>query len=487
MITISNSNHWLQEQTQKLGDKTAILFKGKSITYSKLLEESYNYANYLISAGIKNGDRIAVLIGHSPEFVFIINALWLIGAIPLLLNSRNSTENIEQQLAFVNPGSLIVDESTMQKFSLLKFRSILKIEDINNSGFSDSLLNSSSFILQNTSLLLFTSGSAGKPKCVVHTFESLYQSVLLTDSISKLNSEDKWLASLPLYHIGGFMIFIRSILSGSTLIFPDSVDHKGIANALRKYQPTHFSLVSTTLKQLINDNLKPNPELKAVFLGGGPLEKKLCSDTIINGFPIIKVYGSTETCSMITALSLEDFKNKPDSSGKPLGENEIRIADGKNQFIGTFRSGEIVVKSKSLFKEYYDNPEETNNKKRDGYFFTGDFGSIDDDGYLFVESRREDIVITGGENVSTREVVQFLIQLPAVKDAYVFSEADEIWGQIICAAIVADLEVSQIELQNQLRNMMPHFKIPKKIYFVERIPRNEMGKVTSETLKELLN
>lgn len=487
MITISNSTHWLLEQAQKLGGNTALSFNDRSITYSKLLGETFNYANYFVSAGIKSGDKIAVLTGHSSEFVFIINALWLIGAIPLLLNSRNSLDNIEQQLAFVSPGYLVVDESTMQKFSGLKFKTVLKIEDVNKSVYSGNPFYSSSFILQNTSLLLFTSGSAGKPKCVVHTFESLYQSALLTDSISNLTSDDKWLASLPLYHIGGFMIFIRSLLSGSTLIFPDSVDQMGIANALKKYQPTHISLVSTTLKQLINDNLKPNPVLKTVFLGGGPLDKKLCSDAILNGFPIIKVYGSTETCSMIAALSQEDFKNKPDSSGKPLGENEIKIADENYQFIGSNRPGEIVVRSKSIFKEYFNNPEETKKRKRDGYFFTGDYGSIDDYGYLYIESRREDIIITGGENVSTREVVQYLIQLPAVKDAYVFAETDEIWGQIICAAVVTDLNVSQNELQNQLRNMIPHFKVPKKIYFVDRIPRNEMGKVELETLKKCLN
>lgn len=482
MITISNSTHWIQEQAQALGEKTALSFSDELLTYSKLLAKSYNYANYFVSTGIKSGDKVAVLTGHRPEFVFIINALWLIGAIPLLLNSRNSIETIEQQLEFVSPGKLIIDESTVQKFSGLNIGSVLKIEEISKSGFSGNLSYQSSFILQNTSLFLFTSGSAGKPKCVVHTFESLYKSALMTDSISKLNSEDKWLASLPLYHIGGFMIFIRSILSGSTLIFPDSIDHIGIANALKKYNPTHISLVSTTQKQLLNSNIKPNPDLKTVFLGGGPLDNKLCSDAILTGFPIIKVYGSTETCSMIAALSPEDFKNKPASSGKPLGENEIKISDGNNQFIGSGRSGEIVVKSKSLFKEYYNNPEETKKRKSDGYFFTGDFGSIDDDGHLFVESRREDIVITGGENVSTREVLQFLIQLPAVKDAYVFSETDEIWGQIVCAAVVSNRNITEDGLKEQLRNMMANYKIPKKIYFLDRIPRNELGKVEKQKL-----
>jgi O-succinylbenzoic acid--CoA ligase len=487
MINISNTNHWLQKQKEKFGEKTALTFNDTSITYSDFLKRSHRIAEVLETKGIAPGDNIGILISHAPEFVETINALWLIGAVPVLLNSRSSIEDIEKQLAFVSARSLIADASSLQKLPQLKFINVIKLDTINELAYTENKINLYLFNSLNSALILFTSGSAGKPKAVVHTFESLYQSVLLTDSFSQLSSEDKWLVSLPLYHIGGFMIFVRSLLTGSTLIFPDSVDYRSIANAMIKYNPTHLSLVTTTLKQLLEDNVKPNTELGTVFLGGGPIDTKLCSEAVYKGFPITKVYGSTETCSMVAALSMEDFKNKPDSAGKPLGNSKIIISDETRNYISSNRSGEIVVSCKSIFKEYHASLEETQNKKRDGYFFTGDFGWIDEDGYLYIESRREDIIITGGENVSAKEVVQYLIQLPSVNDAYVFSEGDETWGQIICAAVVLSSTITKNELREQLRNMIAPYKVPKKIYFVERIPRNEMGKVEKEKLEKLIN
>ncbi|MBS3944062.1 MAG: AMP-binding protein, partial [Melioribacter sp.] len=219
---------------------------------------------------------------------------------------------------------------------------------------------------------------------------------------------------------------------------------------------------------------------------GGHLDTALCSLAINKGFPVVKVYGSTETCSMVSALSTEDFSGKPESVGKPLGDTEIKIADKNGSFLESYRLGEIFVRSKSLLKKYFSDADESSKKLTDGYYRTGDFGWLDGEGFLHIKLRREDLFVTGGENVNPKEVEQFIIQLPSIIDTYVFAEPDETWGQIICAAIVTNGSITANELNEQLKNMMASFKVPKKFYFLERIPRNDLGKIEKEKLMKLL-
>jgi O-succinylbenzoic acid--CoA ligase len=484
MNFVTNKTNWLLEQSKKYGQKPAIIYGESSLSYSYLFEQSARLSAALLQKGILPGDKIAVLLKHSPEFIFTINALWLVGAIPVLINTRNTFEEIEYQTEFTDAKFLLADLSGIDKVKSIKSAGVLLINELYLSRIPENII--SNFDLNNTALILFTSGSTRKPKTVVHTFNNLYQSVLLTHSFSPLSESDIWLGSLPFYHIGGFMIIIRSLISGATLTLPETTGYIDIIDALVKYNPTHVSLVSTTLKQLIDNKAIPNQNLKQLYLGGGHLDTALCSLAINNGFPIVKVYGSTETCSMVSALSTEDFSGKPESVGKPLGDTEIKIADNNGSFLESYKQGEIFIRSKSLLKEYFSDTNESNKKLTDGYYRTGDFGWLDNEGFLHIELRREDLIVTGGENVNPKEVEQFIIQLPSIIDTYVFAEPDETWGQIICAAIVTNSGITANELKEQLRNMMASFKVPKKFYFLEKIPRNDLGKVEKEELIELL-
>lgn len=485
MIIHPGKKHWLQYQAESISGSRALICDGKMITYGDLQWESNRAAAILRSYKIGKGEPVGILLGHSAQFFSVINALWFIGALPVPLNSRNSTSDIQGQLNFLKSRFLITDFNQVEG----KITDGINIINIAGNEFNDrgvlDLTTDSLFDLNSNSLILFTSGSTGKPKAVVHTFMSLYESVLATDSFSGLSKDDLWLASLPFYHIGGFMILIRTLLSGSSAVIPDSINYAGISNALSQYNPSHISLVSTTLKQLLDNRINPNKNLKYVYLGGGPLDTNLCREALINGFPVNKVYGSTETGSMVCALSKEEFSEKPDSAGRPIAGNKIKIIDGLGNECRKGHLGEIIIQCMSIFKEYFNNPDETRRKKIDGYYHTGDFGLIDSKGFLFVGPRKDDVVITGGENVNTREVEQFIIQLPTVMDAHVYSEKDPAWGEIICAAVVTNTKTTAEEIRDQLKNMMASFKVPKKVYFVDKIPRNEIGKVEKEKLEGL--
>lgn len=492
MITIRNTIHWLNEQSSLLQNSQAIITSEKTFTYSEFYEECLGVLSYFDQLGIKEKDHVGILFGHNYKFFVIVNALWLIGAVTVPLNTRNTAEEIQNQLHQADIKFLIIDETLKSQFVSLIFQNktylnkVTKYE-VRNSTFC---IQHSAFCTQHSALIMFTSGSAGKPKAVVHTFNSLLESVKATDSFANLSPNDIWLASLPLYHIGGFMILMRALLSGGSIAFPNSLKHEEITQILKRTNPTHISFVSTTLARILKDDFVPSTNLKFVFLGGGPFSQMLCEQATNRGLPIIKVYGSTETCSMVAALFPNEVNQKPDSVGKVFGTNKIMIKStskiDQDDFCCNEEVGEIVVSSLSLFTEYYNDTLTTNNVLKNGWYHTGDYGWLDKEGYLYISSRREDLIITGGENVSAVEIENAIKTLTQIEDAFVFALKDDVWGQIVCAAIVSK-KISELEIINFLKEKIAGYKIPKQFFLVESIPKNEMGKVKRAELLSQLN
>ena len=481
MITVSNKEHWLIEQVDKHPNNPAIQIAQGSISYQKFSEECNLAADYLLTCNVKENDHVGILFSHNYKFFVVVNALWFIGAIPVPLNTRKTINEIENEIHLADIKFLIIDDSLKSQFSTLNFQNVLNMNTIIKHDF---IIRNSQFAILNCSLIMFTSGSTGIPKAVVHTFKSLYESVLALDSFTELSPNNIWLASLPLYHIGGFMILMRALISGSSVVFPSSPKFEDINQAVKQSNPTFISLVPTILQDFLDHNIKPNTNLKFVFLGGSPSQTELISKAVDKSWPIVKVYGSTESCSMITALHPDDIKSKPDSSGKPLGGNKIKIMSlpavtlagkGKNDL------SEIVVSSKSLFKEYYNDQLTTNNKLQNGWYQTGDYGRMDDDGYIYIESRRDDLIISGGENITPYEVESAIRKHPFVKDVFVFGLEDKMWGQKVCAAIKSE-SLTESEIKEFLKENIAAYKIPKRFYIVKSIPRNEMGKADKITL-----
>jgi o-succinylbenzoate---CoA ligase len=489
MITVNNSEPWLFQQSLRQPNSAAIITAQAKYSYNEFYELSLRASEFFSSTGIETNNNVGIIVEHSFNFYIIINALWFIGAVPVPLNTKNPNDEIIRQINQAEIIFLIIDESFADEYSFddSRMRTITLPKDFLNHSFNSTLYTlRSSLNPLNSSLILFTSGSSGQPKAVVHTFKSLSESVKSTDSFSSLTSNDIWLSSLPLYHIGGFMILIRALLTGGAVAFPPSLKYDEIEKAIFRFEPTHISIVATTLKKLLDKGIIPKKTLKKVYLGGGPLDTNLCLEAVSKRWPIIKVYGSSETCSMITAIKTDEIFLKPDSVGKPLGRNKMKITNTNTDEISHRNSGEILAKSDSLFKEYFKEPNSTNNKLVDGFYYTGDFGWIDEEGFLFIESRREDLIITGGENVSASEVESFIKSHKAVKDAFVFGVPDKLWGQKICAAIIAD-NFDEAILKTFLKENIASYKIPKIFFIVKEIPRNEMGKVNRSLLLSRLN
>lgn len=451
----------------------AIKTKGFTLTYSQLFENASTIAINLKHNKIKPNSYVPILSENNESFIELVLAVWKIGAIPVPLNTKLLHDEINSIMSEYNFAFIISDKYSYKLLEKINAKVILFDELKSKCIVSADTLE---FNNLDEAVIIFTSGSTGSAKGVVHTSTSLINSIENGNEILNHNENDCWLASLPFYHIGGFQIICRSLYYGCSIIIPGSLQTNHLADAIVIYKPTHLSLVSTQLERLIQQKVKPGESLKVSLIGGGFIEDDLIFEADNLGWKPFRVYGSSETASFITAISANEIQTKPQSVGKALKNVEIKISD----------DSEILIKSNSLFKNYLDNKKETSSKVKNGFYNTGDLGFIDADGYLFIEARRSDLITTGGENVNPIEVEKVLIELPFIKDACVFPKQDKTWGQIVAAAIVStDPSVNEKTIKEILKQRLAGYKIPKKFFFVDKLPRTSLGKLEREKIRKL--
>lgn len=460
-----------------------IKINNKLFDLPKISSQVNFFQNELLNIGLQTGDYAAIICENNIEYLVSILSLWQIGAIPVLINTRLTKSEIEEQISFCK----IVLLSRLQKEIFSEFK-ISSIETCLSEETSSSL----ELVIQNSknpAVVIYTSGSNSKPKAVELSFNSLYKSFLSCNKILNQSETDRWLASLPFYHIGGFSIFTRSMFSGSTLVFPENLSLESIQQAIGEKKPTLTSLVSPQLKRFVENNFSPNIELRITLVGGGFIENALIVSALNLGWKIFKVYGATETASFVTILSQKDFELKNNSAGKAILPNKIAICDETGEPLPPNISGEITVSSDSLFSKYLFDEETTSQKLKNGIYYSGDIGYIDSDGFLFVEARRTDLIVSGGENINSIEVESVIKKFPLIKEVCVFPIIDKKWGQKAAAAIVLE-EQGEMEIEKLkifLKAYLADFKIPKEFYFCNSLPKSSLGKILREKVVEMFD
>lgn len=463
--------------------KSVIVTSDKVVDNHEMTRLINNTAAKYFNAGIKPKDRVAIISENSLAYVITIYALWRINAIPIPLSIRLTEEELNKLVDFSDCAMVVKSEKYLNYIP--KYPSLL----LSVESSEQTLEYQNETKEDDTAVILFTSGSSGKPKGVEITNSNLFESYLAITSQYSFTLEDRFLASLPFYHIGGFSVIIRSILSGGTLIITNSLKSVVVAESLRKYDPTVISLVPTMLKRMIEKHIQPNDHLRLTFVGGGPSDDQLVLKAFKLGWPFVKVYGSTETSSMVSGVAGERLKEKPASGGRAFENIEMKILNNLYEESKPLEVGEIAVKSKTVAKGYFKNSELWNTKILHEYYLTGDFGYIDDKGYLFVVSRRMDLIVSGGENIDPIEIEKTIITHPTVSEVAVFPVYDKEWGQIPVAVIVVknSEKLNEEEMKKYLKDHLSSYKLPKKIYFIDDLPKTDLGKIDLSTLKKILN
>lgn len=459
----------------------AILDDKQSISFSKLTHLINGTVKYFLDSGIKPKQYIALLGNNSIGYVISIFALWRINVIPIPINTRLNESEILSILNFTKCASIIKDSKFRNM--LLEFPAIEM--NINSDAKSINCTNTTN--PNDTAVVIHTSGTSGIPKGVEITNNNLYQSYLSESNSFNYSSSDRFLASLPFYHIGGFAIINRALLCGGTLVLPKSLKQDSIVEAMERNNPTIISFVPTVLNRLIKAGMMPNINLRLLFLGGGPSDDNLIHSAFKNNWPVVKVYGSSETTAMVTTCRGTELQKHPASAGKLLENVELKILDKSKKKIDKNTVGEIAIKSKTIAKGYLNDESNWNDKIHEGYYLTGDYGYLDEDNKLFVVARRTDLIISGGENIDPREIETLINEHTEINESFVFPIKDIEWGQIPVAIIVLKKgsTLEEDTIQKHLKLKIASFKIPQKILITNKIPKSALGKVNIKEAKAL--
>jgi O-succinylbenzoic acid--CoA ligase len=313
---------------------------------------------------------------------------------------------------------------------------------------------------------ILTSGSAGEPRPVSLTYGNFLFSAVGSAFNLGVDPRDRWLCCLPLSHVAGLSIILRSVIYGTTAVLLDGYETEQVATTLVSGDISVVSLVPTQLIRLLEagaDLSRP----RALLIGGGPVPEKALHEALDRGATVVQTYGMTETCSQVTTLAPEDAARKVGSAGRPLLTTHVRIEDG-----------EILVQGPTVSREALDS---------DGWLHTGDLGRIDEEGFLYVTGRSSEVIVTGGENVMPAEVEAVLISHPAVADAAVVGRPDPEWQEAVWALVVlnGETEASEEELRSHCSESLAGFKVPKRVDFVSGLPRTASGKLVRRQLPEL--
>lgn len=405
--------------------------------------------------------KAAILFSDPNLFIKHLIYCWHNKLIPVLLNNKNTISELLDQLAFIKPDILFTEfeipfenkKKLSSKELSLPFELPEKLKK------------------KETAVIFFTSGSENNPKAVVHTWESLINSSKIQNEVLDQKPGETWLLSIPPYHIGGLSIIIRALVYKLKIIFVNKYSDKEITDTIIKYKINYLSLVSTQLYRLINNKVLAGKDLKWCLLGGGFIEDNLIISAQSLGWKILKVYGSSETSAFISVLNCTNT-NELNSVGQPLHGVEIKIIDN-----------EVAIKSPTLFKEYLFNKIETEKVLISGYYLTGDIGYLDKNSNLHILGRRNDIIVSGGENINVKDLESRIKNLPQVLDVKVLGLADKEWGSIPVAAIVLKDKTKEISLHDI--NINSSFRKIKKVVFIDKLPRTELGKIKVQELRKL--
>ncbi|HLQ98076.1 MAG TPA: o-succinylbenzoate--CoA ligase, partial [Candidatus Dormibacteraeota bacterium] len=331
---------------------------------------------------------------------------------------------------------------------------------------------------------IYTSGTTGFPKGVVHTYRNHWSSAIGSALNLGLDANDKWLAMLPIFHVSGLSIFMKSVIYGMPVLLFKKFQVEKVNQAIIEQGVTIVSVVTVMLQQLLEGlgkNQYPT-SFRCMLLGGGPVPKPLLEKAKDHQVPVFQSYGMTETSSQIVTLSPSDAFRKIGSAGKPLFTAQLDIIDPDIEGVG-----EIYVKGPMVTKGYYNNLTATTAAIHDHWLATGDLGYVDEEGFLYVMDRRSDLIISGGENVYPAEVEAVLTGMNHIKEVGVVGVDDDTWGQVPVAFVVkTQASVTAKELIDYAQQKLAMYKVPKQVYFVDQLPRNASNKLMRRELLKLL-
>lgn len=499
-------------------ERDAMVFEGKRFTYSQIGERVNRLGNALIKLGVQKGDRIAMMQVNSPECIEVYYAAAKLGAIYVPLNFRARAEELsymirngEVKVLFLGKRyadmvrGILPDIPTLKHCVSLddKEPDMLYYEDIISSAPADEVITEIDD--EDVTILMYTAGTTGRPKGVPLRHSGFASYVLENVDPANPDLEERNLLTVPLYHVAGIQAMLAAIYGGRTMVLMRQFEVNEWMKAVQEEHATRVMLVPTMLKNVID-----NPDfdkydlssLQVITYGAAPMPFEVITKAmkLLSWVRFINAFGQTETASTITTLGPEDhviegteeekekkLKRLAHSIGKPLPDVEVRILGDDGKPLPPGQLGDIVAKGPRIMSGYWKDEEKSAKAfTSDGWLITSDRGWKDEDGYVFLAGRDDDMIIRAGENISPEEIENSLYSFPKVEEAAVIGVPDPEWGQIPRAIVVLKKgeTATSDEIMEHCRNNLASFKRPRSVVFIDELPRNPMGKILKNKLRE---
>lgn len=490
----------LRRNTTNFPAKVAAKDRFRETTYGELNGRVNRLANGLLSLGIGKGDDVAVLVGNRIEHLEILFATAKIGALAIPLDIRWKALELGSVLAFFRPKALILEPDCVETFEEARGAHDLSfLKPIFASALSyDGLLDGQSageppvqVHEDDPFAVLLTSGTTGFPKGCLATHRT-FVFHCLNNAIEKgLGAHDKALLSSPIYFNAGRSFTLGIVYFGGTVILHERFDAEEVLKTIEAEKVTYIGAVPTMCERMLHvlETQKYDTcSLRCLAITGGKVHPSVLENLKSQVTPnIYRTYASTDSGQM--AISKPgDLATKPSAAGRPVWCVELRIVDENSNPVPVNEIGEIICQSPLATEGYYRNPEATNASFRNGWFYTGDLGYFDEEGYLFVVGRKKDMVKSGGISVYPTEIESVLYKHPDVVEAAVIGVPDPEWGEAVKAAVILkkDAKIGGPQLIQFCKEQLASYKVPKSVDILTSLPHTEIGKVNKVKLKEMI-
>jgi acyl-CoA synthetase (AMP-forming)/AMP-acid ligase II len=500
----------LETNARWYADQAAYVHGERTITHAQLLARAKMLSSALYSGGVRRQDRVGILAMNSIEYGEVIAATQWAGYILATINFRLAVPEMRHIIKDSSPKVLIFDAQYLPIVEVLRSELDSVQTYVCIGGSVPWASDYGSFVAAGGSAgppirareedlccLIYTSGTTGRPKGCLWGHREFRQLVQVDNWLCDMQQPDRVLIVMPMFHTGGLVISLSQHVRGGTAHLHRQYDPGEVLKSIERDKLTILLLAPTMVQMLLDRPEIDGADLSSVrtiIYSAAPMPVSVLKRAIavFKGCGFVNLFGQTEICM----FCLSPEQHRPDgteqerkrlgSVGKPYPNLFARILDDQGNECPPDVPGEIVAKSSAMFRGYWNNHVATLETIRDGWCHTGDIGKIDADGYLYLVDRKKDMIITGGENVYSREVEEAILQHPAVSECAVIGLADEKWGERVCAIITLrpSQSISEAEIIEHTRRLIASYKKPKKVIVADALPKLVTGKVNKMELRK---
>ena len=498
---------WISYHANCSPDKVALYFEDRETSYSELENCIAHLAAGLVHhLGIKPGDRVAYLGENSPELIEIFFACARIGAIFVPLNARMTIEQHKHFLINSSPRCLFVESPfSMHADECLQNTNIKKLgfgtdsQDDNKFAHLGALISGPERILSGTIMpeitpvmIAYTSGSTGLPKGAVLTHRTIHYASINAVQVAEMTCEDHILTNLPMSHVGGLTVqTLPALHIGASVTIHRDFD---AAKTLRDFESRRITVylpLPKVSRALTNHPDWHNTDISSLRItqtGSTIVPMSVMTPWTERGIPAQQIYGLTEALPPVIGLPLREHETMAGSMGKPSMYCEVRIVDRDMRDVNPGERGEILLKGPCVFKEYWNNPEETNKAFSDGWFLTGDIAHADENGYIYMDDRLKNVIIVGSSNVYPADLEHILSECDEIAEVAVVRRPDQELGEVpvACIQMKTGRSITTEKIKDLFKQRLAAYQYPRDVIFVESFPRTSLGKIQKTEVEQFV-